>query len=161
MPDYRLHEKRSHPPGLIPADLPMESVEGIRGVAEIISCDQSASAEVHGHTPEMKVGSQRTSAHVVQRQGTEQLENIEIVNRRRVSEISGILIQVRSCILPFEKEPKRPAASQSDAHPRPKGDLRVWLSIADSLIGSPGIVVRLKASSVFEAEVQSIGQVEH
>src|SRR5690242_10267441 len=52
----RFHEKGSESPGLVLADLPVKTIEGINGVAEGVSSDQPSFSDVHGHASEMEIG---------------------------------------------------------------------------------------------------------
>ena len=53
---------------LVFADLPMDPIEGIRGISEIISGNVPTPSEIQGHTTEMQVRSQSAPPDIVQGQ---------------------------------------------------------------------------------------------
>jgi hypothetical protein len=88
----------------------MHPIEGIGSISEIISGHIPTIAEIHGHTPEMQVGSQSASPNIVEAQGPEELRDVKLVNRRVRPEIPRRIARQSPRILAFEEKPERAIA---------------------------------------------------
>jgi hypothetical protein len=93
------------------ADLPMDPIEGIGGISEIVSSHIPTIAEIHGDATEMQVGSQSASPNIVDAQGPEELRDVKFVNRRVRPEIPRRIARQGPRILSFEEKPERAITS--------------------------------------------------
>jgi hypothetical protein len=156
-PNNWFHQKRPESPGLAFADLPMDPIEGIGGISEIVSGHVPTIAEIHGDATNMQVGSQSAPSHIVEAQCPEELRDVKFIDCRIISEIPRLISRQGSRIPPFEEKPEGTIAPQSYARSGSEGYLGIGSPASNALITSPGMVVRFKSGPVFEAQVNPIG----
>src|SRR5688572_11799615 len=94
IPNDRFHQKYPKPPDIVLTDLPMDSIESIRGISKIISGNVSTHSKIHGHTTEMQIRSQPAPPNVVYGQRPEQLQDVKFIDRRVIDEITRRIVPV-------------------------------------------------------------------
>src|SRR6185295_2839437 len=99
----------------------MQPIECIGGISEIVSGHVPAIAEIHGHTPEMQVGSQSAPSHIVDAQCPEELRDVKLVDRLGSPEIPRLIGRQGSRIRPFKEKPEGTIAAQSYAQSGSEG----------------------------------------
>jgi hypothetical protein len=135
----------------------MHPIESIGCISEIVSGHVPTIAEIHGHTPEMQVGSQSAPPNIIEAQCPEELRDVKLVDRRIRPEIPRLIARQGPGILPFEEKPEGAIAPQSYARSRSKEQLSIGSPAPNTLIRSEWMVVRFKAGPVFKAQVNPIG----